>query len=166
MPGNHTSETQQAVFAPRPATAADAAALNALARAAYEIYVPVIGREPMPMAVDWATLLPIQEIWIVDGPSGEAVASLALELKPDHLVIWSVAVAPQHQGGGIGHKLMAFAETRARALQRAEIRLFTNARMERNIAHYVRLAYVETHREELPDRVLVHMSKTIIPETQ
>jgi hypothetical protein len=38
--------------------------------------------------------------------------------------------------------------------------------MERNIAHYVRLAYVETHREELPDRVLVHMSKTIIPETQ
>ena len=147
----------------RRANAADAPALNALARAAYEIYVPIIGREPMPMAVDWATLLPVQEIWIVDGSSSEAVASLALELEPDHLVIWSVAVAPAHQGRGLGRSLMAFAETRARALQRSEIRLLTNARMERNIARYRRLGYAETHREELADRILVHMRKTIAP---
>jgi ribosomal protein S18 acetylase RimI-like enzyme len=125
--------------------------------------VPVIGREPMPMAVDWATLLPVQEIWIVDGPSGEAVASLALELEPDRLVIWSIAVVPAHQGRGLGRSLMAFAETRARALQRSEIRLFTNARMGRNIAHYRRLGYAETHREDLADRVLVHMRKTVAP---
>jgi ribosomal protein S18 acetylase RimI-like enzyme len=150
-------------FSPRRATPADAPALNALARAAYAVYVPLIGREPMPMAVDWATLLPVQEIWIVDGPSGEPVASLALELESDHLVIWSIAVAPAHQGGGIGRSLMGFAETRARALQRPEIRLFTNARMERNVAHYRRLGYVETHREQLTDRVLVHMRKTLAP---
>jgi ribosomal protein S18 acetylase RimI-like enzyme len=147
---------------PRRATPADAPALNVLARAAYEMYVPVIGREPMPMAVDWATLLLAQEIWIVDDPSGEAVASLALDLKPDHLVIWSVAVAPTHQSRGIGRNLMAFAEKRAHALQRSEIRLFTNARMERNIAHYRRLGYVETHREQLADRVLVHMRKILV----
>jgi ribosomal protein S18 acetylase RimI-like enzyme len=151
-------------LSPRRATAADAAALNALARAAYAVYVPLIGREPMPMAVDWATLLPVQETWIVDGPSGEAVASLALELQPDHLVIWSIAVAPAHQGRGLGRSLMTFAETRARALQRSEIRLFTNARMERNIAHYRRLGYAETHREEFADRVLVHMRKPLAAE--
>jgi ribosomal protein S18 acetylase RimI-like enzyme len=150
-------------LSPRRATATDAAALNALARAAYAIYVSVIGREPMPMAVDWAALLPVQEIWIVDGPSGEAAASLALEVQPDHLVIWSIAVTPAHQGRGLGRSLMAFAETRARALQRSEIRLFTNARMERNIAHYRRLGYAETHREDLADRVLVHMRKTVAP---
>src|SRR5262245_21561958 len=86
---------------PRRATTDDAAALNALARAAYEIYVPIIGREPMPMAVDWASLVSVQEVWIIDGLSGEAVASLALALEPDHLVIWSVAVAPAHQGRGL-----------------------------------------------------------------
>jgi protein-L-isoaspartate(D-aspartate) O-methyltransferase len=149
---------------PRRAAADDGPVLNALARAAYGIYVPLIGREPMPMAVDWTTLLQTQEVWIVDGPSGEAVASLALALEPDHLVIWSIAVAPAHQGRGIGRDLMAFAETRARALQRSGIRLFTNARMERNIARYRRLGYLETHREPLEDGALVHMRKPIMPD--
>ena len=66
---------------PRRAIPDDAAALNALARAAYAVYVPVIGREPQPMATDWQTLFASQEIWIIDGPSGPT-ASLALEIEP------------------------------------------------------------------------------------
>jgi ribosomal protein S18 acetylase RimI-like enzyme len=112
----------------RQAGPGDAEALNALARAAYAVYLPVIGREPMPMAVDWRTLLGEQEIWLIDGPEeGRAFASLALQVKPDHLVIWSVAVEPQHQHRGIGRRLLAFAETRARELGLPEIRL-TNIR--------------------------------------
>jgi ribosomal protein S18 acetylase RimI-like enzyme len=145
----------------RRATAEDADKLTALARAAYARHVPVIGREPMPMTADWGKLLSEQEIWIVDGPTGEAMASLALDIRTDHLMIWSVAVAPTHQQRGLGRRLMAFAETRARALQRAELRLFTNARMEGNIALYRRLGYDETRREQLSDRVLVHMSKAV-----
>jgi hypothetical protein len=45
----------------RRATAAAAAALDALARAADAVHVPAIGRAPLPMAVDWATLLPARE---------------------------------------------------------------------------------------------------------
>jgi hypothetical protein len=56
---------------------------------------------------------------------------------------------------------MAFAETRARELERPETRLFTNARMEGNLALYRRLGYSETQHEQLPDRVLVHMSKSV-----
>jgi ribosomal protein S18 acetylase RimI-like enzyme len=145
----------------RRATAADVPALNALARAAYAIYVPLIGREPQPMAADWATLLPKQEVWIADGEGGTARASLALDIRPDHVVVWSVAVAPDQQRHGLGRRLMAFAETRARALQRREIRLFTNERMERNLALYRRLGYVETGREQMSDRVLVHMRKLL-----
>jgi ribosomal protein S18 acetylase RimI-like enzyme len=145
----------------RRATAEDADKLTALARAAYARHVSVIGREPMPMSADWAKLLSEQEIWIIDGPAGEALASLALDIQRDHVMIWSVAVAPAHQKRGLGRRLMAFAETRARALQRAERRLFTNARMEGNIALYRRLGYGETRREQLPDRVIVHMSKAI-----
>ena len=145
---------------PRRATTDDAAALNALARAAYAIYVPVIGREPQPMATDWQTLFARQEIWIVDGPLGP-LASLALEVEPDHIVIWSVAVLPAYQGKGLGRRLLEFAEARSRELRRPEIRLFTNAKMVRNIALYRSLGYAETRREELPDRVIVHMGKRI-----
>ena len=145
----------------RRATAEDADKLTALARAAYARHVPAIGREPMPMSADWGRLLSEQEVWIVDGPAGEAMASLALDVQRDHVMIWSVAVAPVHQKRGLGRRLMALAETRARALQRPELRLFTNARMEGNVALYRRLGYGETRREQLPDRVLVHMSKAV-----
>lgn len=70
-------------------------------------------------------------------------------------------MTPAHQHRGLGRRLMAFAEGRASALRVPEIRLFTNARMERNIALYARLGYVETHRKRHEDRVLVHMRKTI-----
>jgi ribosomal protein S18 acetylase RimI-like enzyme len=145
----------------RRATAEDADKLTALARSAYARHVPIIGREPMPMTADWAKLLTEQEIWVLDGPGGEAVASLALDVQADHVMIWSVAVAPVHQQCGLGRRLMAFAEARARALQRPELRLFTNARMAGNVALYGRLGYSETLREELPDRVLLHMSKAV-----
>ena len=145
----------------RRATAGDADKLAVLARAAYARHVPAIGREPMPMSADWGNLLSEQEIWIIDDPVGEAMASLALDIQPDHIMIWSVAVAPAHQKRGLGRRLMALAETRARALRRAELRLFTNARMEGNVALYRRLGYEETQREQLPDRVLVHMSKAV-----
>ena len=145
----------------RRATVADADKLTALARSAYARHVPIIGREPMPMTADWAKLLSEQEIWILDGPAGEAVASLALDVQADHVMIWSVAVAPAHQQRGIGRRLMAFAEARARDLQRPELRLFTNARMAGNIALYGRLGYGETRREALADRVIVHMRKTV-----
>jgi ribosomal protein S18 acetylase RimI-like enzyme len=145
----------------RRATAEDADKLAALARAAYARHVAVIGREPMPMTADWGRLLSEQEIWIVDGAAGEAVASLALDVQADHVMIWSVAVAPTHQQRGLGRRLMTFAEARARELRRPELRLFTNARMAGNVALYGRLGYSETLREQLPDRVLVHMSKAV-----
>ncbi len=46
-------------------------------------------------------------------------------------------------------------------MQRPELRLFTNARMEENIALYRRLGYAEARREEFSDRVLVHMRKAV-----
>jgi ribosomal protein S18 acetylase RimI-like enzyme len=145
----------------RRAKPGDAQRLNELAHAAYADYVPIIGRKPQPMATDWATLFDELEIWVAAPSEGPALASLALGLRPDHLLIWSVAVAPGHQHAGIGRKLMAFAEGRARALGRLELRLFTNARMERNVGIYHRLGYSEMERETHPDRVIVHMAKRL-----
>src|SRR5438045_3701716 len=143
----------------RRAVLEDAATLNALARLAYADYLPVIGRKPQPMAVDWATLIDDHEIWLMAPSPEAAIASLALKVNPDHVLIWSVAVAPDHQHDGIGRRLMAFAEERARALGHDELRLFTNARMTRNIRIYRRLGYSEAARETRSDRALAHMRK-------
>jgi len=141
---------------------ADGPALNALARAAYAVYVPLIGREPQPMAADWRALLDRYEIWLAEEADGTLAASLALEVLADHLLIWSVAVAPARQGEGLGQGLLRFAETRARDLAKEELRLYTNAKMARNIALYRGCGYAETRREILPDRVIVHMRKSLV----
>ena len=147
----------------RRARLEDAPLLNDLARHAYADYVPLIGRRPQPMAVDWATLIDDHEIWIMAPARNGAIASLALKLKPDHVLIWSVAVMPEHQHRGLGRQLLSFAEERAVALGRPEIRLFTNARMTRNLEIYRRLGYDEVEREAREDRVLVHMRKRLKP---
>ncbi len=147
---------------PRLATSADVEGLNRLARDAYAIYLPILGRAPQPMATDWATLPASFEIWVLDDEApGAMSASLALDIRPDHVVVWSVAVATSAQHRGLGRTMMAWAEERARKLGRQELRLFTNARMTRNVALYRQLGYLESHRETLADRVLVHMAKSV-----
>lgn len=56
---------------------------------------------------------------------GGAAGSLVLVFPPerDHCHLVSVAVHPDHRGRGIGRELMMFAEGRARAWDRARIRL-------------------------------------------
>ena len=144
----------------RKATPGDAPELNRLARAAYEKHVAAIGREPQPMATDWATLFDTMEIWALDGPDG-IEASLALETGEEALLIWSVAVAPPFQGTGLGSALLGFAAGRAQELGRPVIRLFTNAKMAGNVALYAGKGYLETRRETLPDRTTVYMAKRL-----
>jgi GNAT superfamily N-acetyltransferase len=59
-----------------------------------------------------------------------------------------VAVLPAAQGRGIGARLLALAEDRARALHVPEIRLYTNAAMTENLAYYPRHGYTQTHRAQ------------------
>jgi ribosomal protein S18 acetylase RimI-like enzyme len=100
------------------------------------------------------------EVWALDGPDG-IEASLALEPGEEAVTIWSVAVAPPFQGTGLGSALLGFAEERAQALGRSEIRLFTNARMAANVELYKAKGYRETRREALPDRTIVYMAKSL-----
>ncbi len=64
----------------------------------------------------------------------------------------SVAVAPDRQSRGHGLALLQFAETLATQAGLTELRLYTNGRMERNIALYAALGYRETGRRPNPQR--------------
>ena len=68
--------------------------------------------------------------------------------RPGYLLLENVAVLPAVQGRGIGARLLALAEDRARALHVPEIRLYTNAAMTENLAYCPQHGYTETHRAQ------------------
>jgi GNAT superfamily N-acetyltransferase len=128
-----------------PATPADARAVTACVRAAYAHYVERIGREPAPMTADYPGLIEAREVWVAR--AGEGVAGvLVARPQPPALLVENVAVAPGHQGQGLGRRLMAFAEEHARAVGLGGIVLYTNERMTENLRFYPALGFTETGR--------------------
>ncbi len=73
-------------------------------------------------------------------------AIIVLLPRPDHLLLDNIAVRPDRQGQGLGRRLIAFAESEARRLGYAELRLYTHETMTENIALYTRLGFRETGR--------------------
>ena len=129
----------------RPAEPEEVAAVGDLVRAAYSKYVERIGREPAPMLEDYAALIRAGEVWVL-AEGGEVLGVLVMRPAEDHLFVDNVAVAPGHQGRGLGRELMAFAEAKAMRDGLPEVRLYTNEKMHENLAVYARLGFEETGR--------------------
>jgi GNAT superfamily N-acetyltransferase len=140
----------------------DAARIRDLTRAAYAKWVAVIGREPLPMRADYQRAVAEHTIDLLT--EGGAVAGLIETiLRPDHLWIENVAVAPERQGRGYGRLLLNHAEKRAAQFGRAEIRLLTNQAFAANLDLYAKLGYSIVRTEAFRGGTTVHMSKRIEP---
>jgi ribosomal protein S18 acetylase RimI-like enzyme len=147
----------------RLAGPADLDAVVALTEAAYRPYTELFAGPPLPVTEDYAPHLEHGGVWLLE-LAGELAGLIVLEKEPDHLLIFSVAVAPALQGNGFGIKLLQWAEEQAREANLGEVRLYTNARMERNIALYKSFGYAETGRRanlRRPGWTLVDMAKQI-----
>jgi ribosomal protein S18 acetylase RimI-like enzyme len=142
----------------------DAPAVSALVNAAFEGYIPLIGRKPLPMTADHSDLIVNHDAWVLEQES-EIIGVLEMVLKDDSLYIDTVAVKQSHQARGIGKQLLAFSETRARALGRNAMTLFTNERYTALLEMYARHGYVETHRIPVQGTDAVHMRKTLGAKT-
>ncbi len=144
----------------RPAEPHEAAAIAGIVRAAYARWVPAIGREPLPMRVDYAKALHEHRFdVVVDGRT--IVGVIETMQREDHIWIENVAVAPEAQGRGIGRRLLDHAERIAMAAGCFEARLLTNAAFEANVALYRRLGYVVDREEEFLNGITVYMSKKL-----
>lgn len=143
----------------RLAETADRAAVEAIVRAAYTPWVPVIGMEPLPLVADHGDLIARQRVHVLE--NGEIDALIVLRPEDGVLVIENVAVRPDRQGRGLGRRLMAFAEFRARSLRLPALRLYTNEKMTSNIALYESLGYRETGHESIDGRRAVHLRKDL-----
>jgi ribosomal protein S18 acetylase RimI-like enzyme len=156
-------------FAIRPAREGEAEQVRAISAAAYiPAYAPIIGATPRPALEDYTPRVARGEVWLLDTEAG-AIAALVLEPHDDHLLVYSIAVLPAHQGKGHARRLLAFAEQQARSAGHREIRLYTNERMEKNLALFRSCGFVESGRRPHPSRpgiTLVDFAKPLsAPET-
>jgi GNAT superfamily N-acetyltransferase len=144
----------------RPATQADVPAIERIVREAYTRYIARIGKPPGPMLDDYAARVAEGAVWVLD-EGGTVAGVLVLLPAADHLLLDNVAVDPARHGGGLGRRLMAFAEDEARRLGHAEVRLYTHVMMHENLEMYLRLGYEEFARFEQAGYQRVFMRKRV-----
>jgi N-acetylglutamate synthase-like GNAT family acetyltransferase len=145
----------------RRATPADATAIRDLTRAAYAKWIPMIGREPKPMTVNYDRAVVDHMIDLYE-ENGLPVALIEVIPQASCLLIENIAVLPTRQGKGLGDLLLNHAETIARSLHLCELQLYTNAAFISNVEFYARRGFQEFRREAFPaGGVTVHMKKMI-----
>ncbi|WP_246088646.1 GNAT family N-acetyltransferase [Phreatobacter stygius] len=143
----------------RRATLADVPGIQALKTAAYLPNEAIIGVASMPRTADYGALISNHEIWVADGEDHLAACAV-FEPGPEP-VIYSLAVHPKSQGKRYGDAILAFCETRARALGAKAMTLYTHVKLTERIAWYARKGFEPTHVQQLPDRAAQHMKKTL-----
>lgn len=144
------------------ATVADADAIRTMVRAAYSKWVPVVGREPRPMATDYATAVLDYDVDLLYRDA-ELVGVIQMKLHPDHLWVQNVAVAPQWHGQGYGRQLLSHAQDRAMKAGLPELRLLTNEAFVSNIVLYERFGFTLDRKEPFHlGGFSVYMSKRLV----
>ena len=148
----------------RLAESADLVAVEKLQHDAYARNRELLGVEPLPLLYDYRNILSRYMVWLAEEHAGAGTrlaGVLALAPQDDSLLVWSIATAPFAQGRSVGAQLMRLAEMIALRSGLARLTLYTGEKLTRNIEWYKRLGFVETRREALEDRMIVHMEKTL-----
>lgn len=141
-------------------------AIERLQHAAYKRNRELLGLEPLPLLADYGAIFRDYEVWIApsETDADEVGAALILETgSPDDVLVWSIARAPGPDARGLGGALLLCAEGRARQLGHDTIRLYTGAALTDLIDWYARNGYEIECREQLSDRMIVHMLKKLSP---
>lgn len=120
----------------RQAGPQDVEAIRALTRAAYAKWVPLIGREPLPMQADPAEAVRLHRVELLEHEG--LLGLVEVHLAPDHLWVENLCVRPDVQGRGIGARLLGRAEALAAMAGLPRLRLLTNPAFTGNVAFYQR----------------------------
>ena len=147
----------------RLASADDLQTIVTLTAAAYRPYTELFGAPPMPVTEDYAPRIERGEVWLRE-IGDETAVLVVIERHSGYLMLFSIAVSPAFQGAGHGLAMLGWLEGKAREWAVPEIRLYTNALMERNIALYGAFGFRETGRRPSayrPGWTLVDMVKEI-----
>ncbi|KAG5752719.1 hypothetical protein H9Q69_007382 [Fusarium xylarioides] len=131
------------------AEASDIPSIQSMVNAAYEKYIPRIGKPPAPMTADYFSQLTTHDIFILR-TTQSPVGALILQHEPDSdaIKVENLVVDPSAQGRGYGKVLMRYAEDFARSRGCNALELYTNVKMFENLGLYLKMGFVETGRRE------------------
>jgi ribosomal protein S18 acetylase RimI-like enzyme len=147
----------------RAATEADVPRLSELARAAYGVYVPRMGREPRPMVDDYMAVVRDRDVVVAtDEEDGRVVGMAVLAVTEEGFLLDNLAVEPARQGQGVGRALLLEAEAASRRSGFDAIYLFTHETMTENVALYERIGYVEYDRRPADEWSVVYLRKRLV----
>lgn len=150
----------------RRAEPADAANVRDLTRMAYGKWVPIIGREPLPMVADYERAV-VEHMIDLFEENGKLLALVEMIPQDGYMDIENIAVRPDQQGRGLGETLLLHAENVARSLGIGETRLYTNAAFASNLHFYAKRGYKEVRRDVMmPGSLSVHMTKQLPPSDE
>ncbi len=149
----------------RLAGPADRTAVEACSRAAYADFARRVGYEPEPLSANYGPPIAAGQVRILE-LEGETAGVLVVRDEADHLLLYSIAVAPDHQGKGLGRALMAETERIARQRGFHRVVLYTNEKMTENVRFHARRGYEAFERranERRPGNWIVFMQKHLPP---
>jgi ribosomal protein S18 acetylase RimI-like enzyme len=129
----------------RTARNVDVPAIEAVVSEAFAPFLARTGIRPAPLDTDWPTVVSALGASVATRDE-RIVGVLVLWPHPDHVLVETLAVAPQEQGGGIGSALLDRAELVAIESGSSTVRLYTNAAMTEALAYYPRRGFTEIGR--------------------
>ncbi|PIK69019.1 GNAT family N-acetyltransferase [Methylobacterium frigidaeris] len=144
----------------RSATKEDVPRIEALVRAAYAKWIPVIGREPVPMIADYALAVRVNRFGLLER-DGSLLALIETIPRADHLWVENLAVAPARRGQGLGRWMLQRAEDDGRALGHTMMRLVTNQAFAGNVEFYRRAGFAVEREEPFRGGVAVYLGKVL-----
>ena len=144
----------------RRACRADAPAMAACVRDAYQKYVRRIGKPPGPMLADYADVVRRHDAYVAES-DGAVVGVLVIVESAAGFLLDNVAVATGFQGRGLGRRLVEFAQDAVLARGACELTLYTHERMTENVAMYARLGYEAFARRTEQGYARVYMRKAL-----
>lgn len=142
----------------RAAQLSDAEQITACVTAAYQQYIPIIGKAPGPMLDDYSQIIAQHTVSVIE-EKGSIVGVVVLMEKEDGMLLDNVAVDPDYQGQGLGRQLIEWAHAEVHRRGFDQISLYTHEKMTQNIHIYQKLGYLESERRREYGYDRVYMKK-------
>jgi ribosomal protein S18 acetylase RimI-like enzyme len=143
----------------RKARASDAIPIQQCVAAAYQHYIARIGKPPGPMLDDYLCVIKQHTVYVAE--ANTIVGVVVLVSRSAGMLLDNIAVHPEHQGKGIGSRLMKLAESEACKQGYTNLDLYTHECMHENLEIYTTQGYRETERKQEGGYNRVYMRKAL-----